>query len=179
MRQSHILLFANYLYMAGVGLLSPIYALYVLDINGNEFIAGASWSLYLVVAGLVMIFFSKFQDLAKSYKPFLVAGYSLAAGSTLMYLIIDSVAELFILQFIHAIGIGLLTPSLRAAYTLLQNQKQKAHEWALFDGGLFILQGIAALIGGTLLALFGFTSLFLFMGVLQVVATLMVSRLRL
>ena len=45
--------------MAGVGLLSPIYALYVLEVNGNEFIAGASWSLYLVTAGLIMLVFSK------------------------------------------------------------------------------------------------------------------------
>lgn len=141
--------------MAGVGLLSPIYALFVLEINGNEFIAGSSWSLYLITAGLIMLMFSERQDLAKSYKPFLVSGYFIAALSTFMYLAIDSVPQLYILQIVHAVGIGLLAPSLRAAYTQLQNTRQKAHEWALFDGGLFVLQGIAAFIGGTLLSLLG------------------------
>lgn len=164
--------------MAGVGLLSPIYALYVLDINGDEFIAGASWSLYLITAGLIMLLFSKKEDLAKSHKPFLVSGYFIAALSTFMYLIINSVPQLFILQIVHAVGIGLLTPSLRAAYTQLQDSKQKAHEWALFDGGLFVLQGIAAFIGGTLLSLFGFTSLFIFMGSIQLLSALFVSRVK-
>lgn len=163
--------------MAGVGLLSPIYALFVLQINGNEFIAGASWSLYLITAGLIMLFFSKKEDIARSYKPFLVAGYTIAAISTFMYLAISSIPQLFLLQFVHAIGIGLLTPSLRAAYTTLQNQKQKAHEWALFDGGLFILQGIAALSGGAILSLLGFTTLFLCMGALQLISAFMVSRI--
>lgn len=164
--------------MAGVGLLSPIYALYVLEINGNEFVAGASWSLYLITAGLIMLFFSKKEDLAKSYKPFLVGGYFIAAISTFMYLMIDTVPQLFLLQIVHAVGIGLLTPSLRAAYTQLQNSKQKAHEWALFDGGLFILQGIAAFIGGTLLSLFGFTPLFIFMGSIQLLSAVVVSRVK-
>lgn len=52
MKKSYHLLLANYLYMAGVGLLSPVYALYVLAIGGNALIAGASWSLYLITAGL-------------------------------------------------------------------------------------------------------------------------------
>lgn len=164
--------------MSGVGLLSPIYALYVLKIDGNEFIAGASWSLYLVTAGLIMLFFSKKEDLAKSYKPFLMSGYGIAALSTFMYLIINSVPQLFLLQFVHAIGIGLLTPSLRAAYTHLQNKKQKAHEWALFDGGLFILQGLAALTGGALLSLFGFTVLFIFMGTIQLVSAVLVTKIK-
>lgn len=164
--------------MAGVGLLSPIYALYVLEIDGNEFIAGASWSLYLIIAGLIMLLFSKKQDIAQSYKPFLVGGYAIAALSTFMYLFIDSVPQLFVLQFVHAVGIGLLTPSLRAAYTQLQNKNQKAHEWALFDGGLFILQGIAAFTGGALLALFGFTTLFAAMGLVQLMSAVIVSRVK-
>lgn len=178
MKRSHLLLLANYLYMAGVGLLSPIYALYVLDINGDEFIAGASWSLYLITAGLIMLSFSKKEDLAKSYKSFLVTGYFIAALSTFMYLAINSVPQLFMLQIVHAIGIGLLTPSLRATYTQLQNKRQKAHEWALFDGGLFVLQGIAAFTGGALLSLFGFTSLFIFMGTIQLLSAIIVSRVK-
>lgn len=178
MKRSRSLLLANYLYMAGVGLLSPIYALYVLEIKGDEFIAGASWSLYLITAGLIMLFFGKKEDLAKSYKPFVTSGYFIASLSTFMYLIIDTVPQLFLLQIIHAVGIGLLTPSLRAAYTQLQDKKQKAHEWALFDGGLFILQGVAAFTGGALLSLFGFTSLFIFMGTIQVFSAIIVSRIK-
>ncbi len=178
MKKSHALLFANYLYMAGVGLLSPIYALYVLEIGGNEFIAGASWSIYLITAGIIMLLLGKKQDLAKSYKPFLVSGYFIAATSTFMYLLINTVPQLFLLQVVHAIGIGLLTPSLRAAYTQLQDNNNKAHEWALFDGGLFILQGFAALTGGLLLSLLGFTALFIFMGTIQLISAIMVSRIK-
>lgn len=178
MKKNKYLLIANYLYMGGVGLLSPIYALYVLEIDGNEFIAGASWSVYLITAGLIMIFLGKKADLARSYKPFLVSGYIIAALSTFMYLAINTVPQLFLLQFIHAIGIGLLTPSLRAAYSQNQDNNHRAHEWALFDGGLFIIQGVAAFIGGTLLALFGFTTLFIFMGIIQILSGIIVSRMK-
>jgi len=165
--------------MGGVGLLSPVYALYVLEIDGNEFVAGASWSIYLIAAGLIMLLLSRKQDLARSYKPFLVGGYAIAALSTFMYLAISTVPQLFLLQFVHAVGIGLLTPSLRAAYAQNQDKKHRAHEWALFDGGLFIIQGIAAFIGGSLLALFGFTVLFIFMGVIQLLSAVIVTRIKL
>lgn len=176
MRKSQYILLANYLYMSGVGLLSPIYALFVLDIGGNGFIAGASWSLYLITAGLFMLLFSKQEDISKNARPFLVGGYAVAAMSTFMYLLVSSIPQLFLLQIVHAIGIGILTPSLRAAYAGAQDKTRQAHEWALFDGGIFILQGVAALIGGTLLVTLGFTTLFVFMGIIQLISAIVVSR---
>lgn len=176
MKNSRYILLANYLYMSGVGLLSPIYALFVLDIGGDGLIAGASWSLYLITAGLFMLITSKQEDMSGNAHPFLMTGYGIAALSTFMYLFVDSMPQLFLLQIVHAIGIGMLTPSLRAAYAATQDKARQAHEWALFDGGIFILQGVAALIGGTLLVTFGFESLFIFMGSMQLLSAFVVSK---
>jgi len=179
MKESYYLLLANYLYMAGVGLLSPVYALYVLGIGGSALTASASWSLYLITAGLLMMLFGNVQDKSRNIKKYIVTGYTVAAMSTLLYLVIDTTPQLFALQFIHAIGIGLLTPALRTAYTKVQDKKRQAHEWSLFDGGIFILQGTAALIGGLLLTWLGFTQLFIAMAVIQIFSALIVLRLKL
>ena len=98
--------------------------------------------------------------------------------STLLYLVIDTTAQLFALQFLHAIGIGLLTPALRAAYTKVQNKKRQAHEWSLFDGGIFVIQGIAALVGGLFLTWLGFAQLFVLMSTVQILSALVVLRLK-
>jgi DHA1 family multidrug resistance protein-like MFS transporter len=179
MKKSYYLLLANYLYMAGVGLLSPVYALYVLGIGGSALTASASWSLYLITAGILMIIFGNTQDKSTSIKKYIVAGYAIAAVSTLLYLIINTTLQLFILQFIHAIGIGLLTPALRNAYTKVQNKQRRSHEWSLFDGGIFILQGTAALAGGLLLTWLGFTQLFILMAAIQILSTLVILKLQL
>jgi len=80
MKKSCYLLLANYLYMTGIGLLSPIYALYVLDIGGSALTAGASWSVYLITAGVLMMIFGNIQDKSHNVKGYIVLGYSVAAN---------------------------------------------------------------------------------------------------
>lgn len=168
---------ANYMYMAGVGILSPIYALFVRDIGGSAFVASASWSLYLILAGIIMIATTN-HSRPEQYKRNLLLGYSIAALSTFLYIVVWDVASLLMLQVIHAIGIGILTPTLRAVYARVVSTQRETRQWAVFDGGLFILQGIAALIGGTLLTLYGFVALFVFMGVTQLVSVGIIARSR-
>ncbi len=168
---------ANYMYMAGVGILSPIYALFVKDIGGTAFVASASWSLYLILAGIIMIV-STNRSRPERYKRNLLLGYSIAALSTFLYIFVWDVATLLVLQVIHAIGIGILTPTLRAVYSRVVDTSHETRHWALFDGGLFILQGIAALIGGTLLTFYGFPTLFVFMGTLQLVSVVIIASAR-
>ena len=93
MKKSYYLLLANYLYMAGVGLLSPVYALYVLGIGGSALTASASWSLYLITAGLLMMLFGNVQDKSRNIKKYIVTGYTVAAMSTLLYLVIDTTPD--------------------------------------------------------------------------------------
>lgn len=57
MKMSHILLCANYINMAGVGLFIPIYALYVLENGGNKFksiMIKTIWSVNKDVQSLVI-----------------------------------------------------------------------------------------------------------------------------
>jgi hypothetical protein len=166
------ILVANTLYMTAVAFLSPIYALFVIDNNIEKYHAGFSWAFYTILAGILMLFFSVFQKNQKNLKKFLITGYFIATFSTFCYLFVKEFYHLYIIQTLHAIAIGMLTPALRTLYASLETKGKESTQWAQFDAGIFILGGVATLVGTFIFISTSFTNLIILMGLTQLLASL-------
>lgn len=172
-----LLLLASYTNNLGWGIYAPLYALYVLRLGGTAFDISLLWSLYALIAGLLMIFFGRLEN-TKSYNPImmLVVGYASFIVVACGLLIVKNIHQFYALQLSLAVAMGILTPAARITYARAQKKGSEASEWGLFDGGNYILIAIAAFIGGLLYKQGGFKAIFITMIFIQTLATLLALR---
>lgn len=164
------LLISNYSAYVAAGLLTPVYALYVLSIGGNAFDAGATNATFYITAGLLMLILAGRQDRAKDRRKSLVAGFLIESIGSLLLLTVNTITGLYAVQVIHAIGVSLWVPALKAAYAKLEDSGHEASEWSWFEGGDHIITGAAALAGGSIIALLSFKITFATMAVCQLIS---------
>jgi len=168
-----ILLYSNYLNIFGYSLFGPLYSIFVLEVGGSAFHAGASWGLYMLIAGLLMFYFSKIADQSKtSRKNMIIAAYFILAFGALAFTLIKNPIHIYLVQIINAIGVGLLDPAWKAMYAGMEDKGEEAQEWAWFDGGDKIIIAIAAFLGGIFVTYFSFKYLFVFVFLIQLIAAL-------
>lgn len=169
-KELKLLLFSNYLNWVGFGLLTPIYAIFVLGIGGTAFDAASSWALYGILTSISVLLLGRLGDSSIDKRKLIVAGYLLTAAGALSLYFVDRLAYLYAALALNAIGVGILFPAWKAVYAKYSDKGFEAGEWALFDGGNYLFTGIAALAGGYLVTLYGFKTLFLAMFVVQLIA---------
>ena len=173
-----LLLTANYWHTFGFTLLSPLYAIYVTQhLNGSEFEIGLSYSIYGFSAGILMIFAGRLEDtLAKYAKQILILGYLLVAMASFGYLLVETVQQLMVLQVFYALAVAIYVPMSKTLYSKHEDKGKESSEWAIMDGGNFLIIGTSALIGGFLLANYSFEVIFIGMGLSQLLAALLVAK---
>lgn len=172
-----LLLLASYANNLGWGIYAPLYALFILKLGGTTFEISMLWSLYALIAGVLMMLFGKLEN-SRKYNPafMLVVGYSLFIMVAVAYLSAKSISQFYIAQLVLAVAMGILTPAARITYARAQKKGAEAGEWGLFDGGNYILIAIAALLGGVIYKFGGFRAIFVAMILIQTVATLLALR---
>ena len=67
---------------------------------------------------------------------------------------------------------ALATPTWEALYSKYEDKKHGVYEWGIAGGLAQIITGIGILIGGFVVTKYGFDSLFIIMGFIQLVATI-------
>ena len=170
-KDMRILLFSNYLNTFGYSLFGPLYSLFVLRVGGSAFTAGATWSAYMLAAGVFIFLFGKFGDVFASHrKGIIVAGYFVLAFGALSFILVRNTFDIYLVQIFNALGVGMLTPIWQAAYSKTPYKGREAEGWALFDGADYILIAVAAVLGGAYVTYFSFTNLFIAIFFIQMVA---------
>lgn len=166
-KQIRILLFCSYLNVFAYALFSPLYAVFVQKFDTNLLVISASWGVYALFQGVVMIIFGKVEDRLKDKRPMIVAGYFLLAVGALSFAFISTVHQLYVVQAVNALANGILLPAWKAVYSKAQDKGKEAQEWSLFDGGNLILVSMAAFVGGYVVTTIGFQNLFFIIFLVQ------------
>lgn len=164
-----ILLRASIISFFSFGLFGPIYAIFVKDIGGDVLEAGTAFGLYLIASGGLTLVFGHWQWLIKRSKPAILVGYSIFTLGQLGYLIIDSPGQLFIIQVMLGLATAILEPTWDGLYSQNLSNSQAAMAWSRWAAARDISSGIAAFIGGAIVAYYSFAVLFIVMGVLNLV----------
>ena len=162
-KQLKILLPADSFYVLALGMLGPIYAVFVQQIGGNILEAGTAWALFMITSGVGIFLMGDIQDRIKNNKLFLVAGYLMRSLGFLGYYFVSNLVQMFLLQVFLGLTTITIMPASYSFYSKHVEKKNLASQWAawqgIWDGG----QGIAALIGSVIAAFYGFKTLFLVM----------------
>lgn len=172
-----ILLIADMIWYFGEGMLGPLFAIFTEKIGGDVLDISWAWAIYLVVSGVLTVLVGKVSDSRISKRSLLIAGYVLNAVCTFGYLFVQTPAHLFILQAFLGLSAALATPTWDALYSKYEDPKHSGLAWGLSDGLQQVFTGVAIVAGGLLVSIFGFSVLFVIMGIVQIISVFAVLML--
>lgn len=169
-KKIRILLYGSNIWYFGEGMLGPLFAVFTERVGGDILDVTWAWATYLIVTGVFQIIVGNMGDGTFDDRKMLVIGYALNAVFTFGYLLVSSPWHLFLVQAGLGLACALSTPTWNALYAKYEDKKHDTFEWGLAEGEPQILTGLAIIVGGLIVSYFSFTTLFLTMGVIQVIA---------
>ena len=172
-----ILLIASSLWYFGEGLFGPLFAVFTEKVGGDLLDITWAWSAYLIVTGLMYFFVGKSLQHSKYQEEVMVFGYALNTVFTFSYLMVNSVMSLFFVQVGLGIAESLSTPIWDSLFANDLEDKNNTALWGLATGHTHFVTGIAVAIGGLITYYISFHMLFIIMGVIQALATIIQAKL--
>lgn len=142
-----ILLIAESFFILSVGLLLPIYAIFVQKIGGDILEASGSFALFSFSMGVVLFFISRWEDHVKHIEKMIILGYLIEFIGITGYLFVSKPSHLFLVQIVLGIGVAIENPAWDALYSRFLDKKRTASGWGLYETSDYVLTGVAA-IGG-------------------------------
>ncbi len=177
-RAIRVLLGTNALILVAAAMLGPIYALFVERVGGDLMDASIAGSIFALVAGLTTLVSGKYADAIKEGELIVVAGYAIMGVGFLLYVWVQSVLFLFIVQAIIGLGEAIYSPAFDALYSKHLAKTKSGTEWGAWESMSYFTSAVGALIGGGVVTLFGFQSLFVVMALLCFGSALYIYRLK-
>lgn len=134
----------------------PIYAVFVQGIGGDLLDASGAMAVFLITQGLFTIVTHRLSWVHRYRIPAMLCGWVVWVFGIMMYLMVSSVATLFLTQIFIALGNAIADPIFDEELARHTDHKNEEFEWGFFEGSQSIIQGIAALVGGLIVSFFSF-----------------------
>jgi MFS family permease len=173
-----ILILSDFLIWSSYNLLAPVFALFITDkIQGATIESvGIASGLYFICKSIFEVPVGVFIDKTKGEKDDLytaICGTILFALVYFLYIFIDQVWQLYLLQVFLGISAALAFPGWYSIFTRHVDKDQEGFEWSMYD--VFLGVGIAAAstLGAFIADIFGFNILFLVVGVITILGALL------
>jgi MFS family permease len=176
-RTTRILLLGANLWYFGEGMLGPLFAVFSEKVGGDILDISWAWAAYLVVTGVCYIIVGRLINGKPYQAKVMVAGYALNALLTFCYCFVHNSWQLFMVQAGLGVAEAIGTPAWDALYAKNMSDEHDTFAWGLSTGQSQIVTGLAIFIGGMIAHYASFNLLFIVMGSLQVVATVVQARI--
>ena len=173
------LIISDFFLNLGWGLVSPIFALYILEnitsqdsLKAAE-VAGLSALFYWITKSLFQIPVGYLLDKKVGEKDdfwFMVIGTFITAIVPIGYIFSTQPSHIYFWQVIHAFGMAMALPSWLAIFTRHIDKNKEGFEWGVETTSIGLGAGIAGGLGGVLVSFFGFGSVFFFVSILNFVS---------
>ncbi len=157
------LIVLNTIFTFVVGVFAPFYAIFVQNIGGDIAFAGASWALFTIVSGVLMLLFIKWELRVLEQELLLAFGYLLRAGVFISYAFMESISQLLLTQVLWGIAAAIGVPAFASLYSAHISRESSIGQWGGLEGVSAIASGLAALAGGFIIEAFGFQIVFFIM----------------
>lgn len=171
-----ILIVSSIFYNFSVGLLTPIFAIFVQQIGGGILEASRAWFLYTLLIGITIVTFGQIEDKISKRKMFLL-GRILFTLATIGYIFVENIEHLYFIQIILAISLAIIDPAFVSLFSRASIKGRESTEWAIWEGAIYIVIALGAIVGGTIASTVGFKLLFLLMTISAVLSTITAAML--
>jgi MFS family permease len=149
---------------ASVGLLGPIFAIFVTDFidGGDEAVAGLAAGIYMFTKSLLQIPIAHLIDRIRGEKDdfWLMFTFSVLMGFIpLFYLFIHTPLQLYLVQFLSGLFTAFTFPTYMAIFTRHIDKKKEGTEWGIYFTLTDLVGAAFAALGGYIAVLEGFHTL--------------------
>jgi MFS transporter, DHA1 family, multidrug resistance protein len=162
----------NGIFVFAGALFGPLYAVYVQEIRADVTAVSLSWGVFLISTTLFTFIVSKFGDHVKEKEYLLLSGFLIRALVWALYIFADSITFLIILQILLGIGESLGTPGFNALIADHIDKKREVEEFADLSIIFNLASALAVILGGLIVAKYGFPILFSIMSLLALASFL-------
>ncbi len=160
-----------------IGMFGPFYAIFVQKIGGSIAFAGFSWAVFAIVAGVLTLLFGNLHMKVKEQELLLALGYLIRGAVFLSYAFMGSIAQLIFTQVLWGIGSAFGSPAFDAIYSSHTNKADSIVQWGQWEGIAAISTGLAAIVGGILIQVAGYSIVFISMSILSFLLGVYIWRL--
>ena len=176
-KTTKILLIASSLWYFGEGLFGPLFAIFAEKIGGDILDITWAWAAYLIATGIFYVLVGKFVNKSKYKKEVMIFGYGLNALLTFGYIFVHNTQQLFMIQIGLGIAEALSASIWDSLFAHHLEDKSNTFHWSIANGHPHFVSGIAIAIGGLIANYISFEVLFLTMGIIQTIATIIQARI--
>ncbi|HOK35414.1 MAG TPA: MFS transporter [Candidatus Pacearchaeota archaeon] len=177
------LVLSDLIFWSGWGLVNPIFAIFITDNieGGNALVVGIASGVYWLLKSILMIPIGTFLDNRPGEKDdywVLVSGFFIAALVPFGFIFAKLPWHIYLLQAIQAVGMAASLSAWSAIFTRHIDKGKEATEWSLDATAVGLGTGISGTIGGWAVTKFGFNPVFIAVGILGIIGTLLLLSLR-
>lgn len=166
---------SDLVFIAGWGFIEPVFSVFLVQkIPGATLITvGVSAAIYWILKSVVQLPLANFLDRTPGEKDdfyTLITGLVISSFSEFSFAFVHSIAGIYFVQTLHALGLALYFVSWQAIFSRHIDKERISFDWALDSTSVGISAGISALAGGAIANQFGFLAVFTLAGVLSLVS---------
>ena len=174
------LLLSNSMVLISLGMLVPIYALFVQQIGGSALSAGLTAGALAFASGLSALLTGKLIDKFSRDKTryFLFFGWTLIGISCLLYLFVHNITALFLVQIFAGFVKTISAPAFDTLFARHLDKSSTGQEYGIWEASFFITAGIGSVLGGAVVTLFGFSGVFITMALLAFLAAAYIASIK-
>jgi MFS family permease len=174
-RQRRLLITISFLTTFAESMLVPMYAAFTERVGGSILDAGIAFACFSMATGAFVALIGTRPWFQHHVRTFIVLGFLGSACCDISYIFVQNRWQLFGAQVIAGLATGLIEPAWDSLFTDAIEHSSARH-WSIWSGGSHLIAGAAALLGGVIVAYFSFTALFVTMGFVDTLATLLAWR---
>lgn len=177
------LIISDTVVIGAAGLLGPIFALFIEDFiqGGNETVAGLAAGIYLFTKSVLQIPIAHFIDRIRGEKDdfwLMFICTILIALIPLLYLIIHTPSQLYLVQFVLGLFTAFTFPTYMALFTRHIDKEKEGTEWGIYFTLTDLTSAALATVGGFLAATQGFGVLIAVVVAVSLVGSLLLWPIR-
>ena len=170
-----ILIVSDFFLLSGLGLVSPILAVFIIDnIQGGDVaVVGMAVGIYWILKSIIQVPVGKYLDKNHGEKDdfyFLIIGTFAASLVPLGFIFASLPWHIYALQIIQAIAMAMAVPSWGGIFIRHIDKGKEATTWGVESAAVGIGAGSAGIIGGIIAKSFGFVPLFVGVSILGIIA---------
>lgn len=160
------ILLSNTIFVFAGSLFAPLYAIFVLQLNGDVELAGILIAVQFFVSFLVGLVIVKLKDKACQSESLLKANFLLRGIAWTMLALFPSIGIVFVCQIIHGIAEAIGSPSFNSLVSENLDNKKHIKDWGFWELIKNPAISAASLMGGFIVTFLGFNILFGLMAIL-------------
>jgi MFS family permease len=167
------LLLSNILVSIGIGMITPIYLIYISQKFGDVSLFFNSYGIFAISLAVFEFVAGYLADI-HGPKKILLSGILMSSLTSLGYMLVSSALQVYVLEISSALSTSLQTPALNTLISSFSSERKRGRSFGLFNSFSNFFYGTASVISGILIGYFGMNAIFLVSFYLQAFSALII-----